>query len=450
MSTNLNFSNLVLLVGTNPLPNYVVAKYFCSNNKNLRRIWLLYSEKTAFEEGTKQYAEDIEAVLKKEIKPDIHIEKSLLSDVSKDCDITKDVKDQLLQEIDINCKVHLNYTGGTKSMAVHVYRFLEKNLKNRFSASYLDARNYCIVFDNRIENDTGDLRDNIKISWDDLFQLYNCERTSGRTKYLDRLGQVEKENLLQRMINMAEKRKLLEIKKFYQECNNNIRLFSKPKENEIIDMSCLKKLIDNKLASFNPKNNPELFKFLAAFPEEDRIVDENGNWLYDNFPYSGKNRSKNTDKLNGFLSGEWLEAYVYWVIKTKKPELDPIINLYASALKINTTKTFEMDILVKNGYQICGISCGTAAGKGCESQLKQKGFEVILRSRQLGGDEALAILVTILQEEDSGDTEKIRNLEQDLKDSTRTNPQKFIVLCAEDLHPDDLYKKIKKHIYGRN
>ena len=449
MSTNLNFSNLVLLVGTNPLPNYVVAKYFCSNNKNLRRIWLLYSEKTAFEEGTKQYAEDIEAVLKK-IKPDIHIEKSPLSDVSKDCDITKDVKDQLLQGIDRNSKVHLNYTGGTKSMAVHVYRFLEENLNNRFSASYLDARNYCIVFDNRIEKDTDDLRGNIKISWDDLFQLYNCERTSGRTKYLDRLGQVEKENLLQRMINMAEKRKLLEIKKFYQECNNNIRLFSKPKENEIIDMSCLKKLIDNKLASFNPKNNPELFKFLAAFPEEDRIVDENGNWLYDNFPYSGKNRSKNTDKLNGFLSGEWLEAYVYWVIKTKKPELDPIINLYASALKINTTKTFEMDILVKNGYQICGISCGTAAGKGCESQLKQKGFEVILRSRQLGGDEALAILVTILQEKDPGDKEKIRNLEQDLKDSTRTNPQKFIVLCAEDLHPNKLYEKINEHFYGRN
>ncbi len=89
-------------------------------------------------------------------------------------------------------------------------------------------------------------------------------------------------------------------------------------------------------------------------------------------------------------------------------------------------------------------------GKGCESQLKQKGFEVILRSRQLGGDEALAILVTILQKEDSGDTEKIRNLEQDLKDSTRTNPQKFIVLCAEDLHPNKLYEKINEHFYGRN
>lgn len=448
MSTNLNFSNLVLLVGTNPLPNYVVAKYFCSNNKNLRRIWLLYSEKTAFEEGTKQYAEDIEAVLKK-IKPDIHIEKSPLSDVSKDCDITKDVKDQLLQGIDRNSKVHLNYTGGTKSMAVHVYRFLEENLNNRFSASYLDARNYCIVFDNRIEKDTDDLRGNIKISWDDLFQLHNCKRTLGETKYLDCLKQVEKENLLQRMINMAEKGKLLEIKKFYQECNN-IRLFSKPKENEAIDMSCLKKLIDKKLASFNPKNNPELFEFLAAFPEEDRIVDENGNWLYDNFPYSGKNRSKNTNKLNGFLSGKWLEAYVYWVIKTKKPELDPIINLSARTLKINTPKTFEIDILVKNGYQICGISCGTAMGKGCESQLKQKGFEVILRSRQLGGDEALAILVTILQEKDPGDKEEIRKLKQDLKDSTRANPRKFIVLCAEDLHPNKLYEKINEHFYGRN
>src|SRR5690606_26473161 len=107
-----------------------------------------------------------------------------------------------------------------KSMAVHVYRFLEKNLNNRFSASYLDARNYCIVFDNRIEKDTDDLRGNIKISWDDLFQLHNCERTLGETKYLDCLEQVEKENLLQRMINMAEKGKLLEIKKFYQECNN--------------------------------------------------------------------------------------------------------------------------------------------------------------------------------------------------------------------------------------
>jgi len=448
MSTNLNFSNLVLLVGTNPLPNYVVAKYFCSNNKNLRRIWLLYSEKTAFEEGTKQYAEDIEAVLKK-IKPDIHIEKSPLSDVSKDCDITKDVKDQLLQGIDRNSKVHLNYTGGTKSMAVHVYRFLEENLNNRFSASYLDARNYCIVFDNRIEKDTDDLRGNIKISWDDLLQLHNCKRTLGETKYLDCLKQVEKENLLQRMINMAEKGKLLEIKKFYQKCNN-IGLFSKPKENEAIDMSCLKELIDDKLASFNPKNNPELFEFLAAFPEEDRIVDENGNWLYDNFPYSGKNRSKNTNKLNGFLSGKWLEAYVYWVIKTKKPELDPIINLSARTLKKNTPKTFEIDILVKNGYQICGISCGTAMGKGCESQLKQKGFEVILRSRQLGGDEALAILVTILQKEDPGDKEKIRNLKQDLKDSTRTNPQKFIVLCAEDLHPNKLYEKINEHFYGRN
>src|SRR5690606_16455406 len=123
---------------------------------------------TAFEEGTKQFAENIEAVLK-EIKPDIQIEKSPLSDISRDCIIMRNLDDQLLQGIDRNSKVHLNYTGGTKSMAVHVYRFLEKNLKNRFSASYLDARNYCIVFDNRIEKDTGDLRGNIKISWDDLF-----------------------------------------------------------------------------------------------------------------------------------------------------------------------------------------------------------------------------------------------------------------------------------------
>ncbi len=34
-----NFENLVLLVGTNPLPNYVVGKHFLMNNPDLKKIW---------------------------------------------------------------------------------------------------------------------------------------------------------------------------------------------------------------------------------------------------------------------------------------------------------------------------------------------------------------------------------------------------------------------------
>lgn len=40
-----HFSDLVLLVRTNPLPNYVVAKYFIKSNPHLRNIWLVYSER---------------------------------------------------------------------------------------------------------------------------------------------------------------------------------------------------------------------------------------------------------------------------------------------------------------------------------------------------------------------------------------------------------------------
>ena len=38
------FKDLVLLIGTNPLPNFVVAEYFLGKNKNIKKIWLVHSE----------------------------------------------------------------------------------------------------------------------------------------------------------------------------------------------------------------------------------------------------------------------------------------------------------------------------------------------------------------------------------------------------------------------
>ena len=56
MINKYNFEDLILLVGTNPLPNYVVAKYFLLNNPNLKTIWLVHSEKQNDNAGTKQIA----------------------------------------------------------------------------------------------------------------------------------------------------------------------------------------------------------------------------------------------------------------------------------------------------------------------------------------------------------------------------------------------------------
>lgn len=182
MNRGLDFTDLVLLVGTNPLPNYVVAKYFYNNNQNLRRIWLLYSEKTFIHDGTRQYADDIERVLDKEFNEEVSIKKRPLKDNSNADIIIKDVNDRLLEDSEIGDKIHLNYTGGTKAMAVHIYRKLEKQPSKRFSASYLDARDYRIKFDHNPNLNTGDLRKNINIgiTWENLFHLHNHKKRKNK------------------------------------------------------------------------------------------------------------------------------------------------------------------------------------------------------------------------------------------------------------------------------
>ena len=448
MNRGLDFTDLVLLVGTNPLPNYVVAKYFYNNNQNLRRIWLLYSEKTFIHDGTRQYADDIERVLDKEFNEEVSIKKRPLKDNSNADIIIKDVNDRLLEDSEIGDKIHLNYTGGTKAMAVHIYRELEKQPSKRFSASYLDARDYRIKFDHNPNLNTGDLRKNINIgiTWENLFHLHNHKKMEEQKTYLDCLKQHEREKILQCIVKLAKKRKLSEIKDFADETKfeyngKNLELLNIPKNNSNIEdlhNDGLENLIDKILVKFNSKNNPELFEFLAAFREEDRLCNQEGNWLYDNFPISGRKRSKNSDQLKKFLDGIWLEAYVSWIVKEKKPEMDLLTNWELCSLDGEGSEKFEVDILIKNGYQICGISCGTSKNlRG----LKYKGFEVILRTRQLGGDEALAVLASLLEKEDA------QKLENDLKASTGTSPENFIILSIDDLHPDKMWSKIEEHIF---
>jgi len=43
-SSHYNFNKLILLIGINPLPDFVVAEYFLRNNPSLKEIILLYSE----------------------------------------------------------------------------------------------------------------------------------------------------------------------------------------------------------------------------------------------------------------------------------------------------------------------------------------------------------------------------------------------------------------------
>ena len=56
----------------------------------------------------------------------------------------------------------------------------------------------------------------------------------------------------------------------------------------------------------------------------------------------------------------------------------------------DSDKHFELDVVAVLGYQIVVVSCTVAADN---DTIKQKGMEVILRARQLGGDEARAVVL---------------------------------------------------------
>ena len=164
MINKYNFEDHILLVGTNPLPNYIVAKYFLMNNQNLKKIWLVHSEKQNDDAGTKEVAERIKDVIQKE-HPKMNFDYCPLADISNARTIKNTVERIILPKID---SMHFNYTGGTKSMAVHVYRAIEraKNIRDR-SFSYLDAREF------RLKDDMDgfkidDLRKSIKISFETL------------------------------------------------------------------------------------------------------------------------------------------------------------------------------------------------------------------------------------------------------------------------------------------
>jgi hypothetical protein len=353
-----NFTDLVLLVGTNPLPNYVVAKYFIKNETNLQKIWLVHSEE-GNGQGTKEFSRYLKEVLTDEFSDLIkHIKfhEVALSDIGSAVSIVKDIRTKLLRDFssEFNTRsLHLNYTGGTKAMAVHVYRALEQDAGDRCSFSYLDARRFALVYDNTGDV-SGDLRDEISISLDNLIKLHGCRKVKGKE------GKCTEEGLRQ--------------------------------FREILRINNEKDEFDNKIKGIN-------------------------GYCLERYVYEILKEKISTDEG---LKGKEIPVEANWQMYNR-----------------NSGKTFELDLIVLNGYQVYCISCGKALR---DDSMKLKGMEVIHRANQIGGEESRAILVTCL------DDEGIRRISDDLETVTGSD-KKLKVLGRSHLKEDVLWREIKEYIF---
>ncbi len=345
-----DFRHLILLIGTNPLPNFVVADYFLKHNENLQKIWLIYSKTIkSFQTGTYSQAKNLEKLLQKKWKGKCRLQFSFetiqLSDVSNAAQIKRDIPDEMIKELEKSEGFHLNYTGGTKAMSTHVYRILEQIKNEEKAFSYLDARKFRIVGDKE-DFITDDLRKEITITFEELIDLHGIDQCKQKN---------------------------------------------------------------------DTKQNPE--QKIQAFK-------------------SGIEDGKIEKGIEGWVLEDYLYEILEQNIKSKLNNNQPMLQNQLIK-KSGWKKNFELDVIILHGYQLTGISCSLQ-----EKELKLKGFEIIHRIRQTGGDEAKSMLITALK---SRDTE---GLQKELIHDTGGD-KSILVLGIDDLKKERLVSEIEKFIFEK-
>ncbi|MFZ3383581.1 MAG: hypothetical protein WA144_06615 [Candidatus Methanoperedens sp.] len=438
MEKKYNFENLVLLVGTNPLPNYVVGKYFLMNNPDLKKIWLVYSEKQN-DFGTREIAERIKDVLNKDCS---NFGFCPLEDISNARNIKKNVETNILDKL--TGSVHLNYTGGTKAMAVHVYRAIDKYDKSsNNSFSYLDARKFVLI-DDAVGIITNDLRKIINInaktfSFDGLINLHGYKKKSGGVEYGDQWNGVLEE--FEKLINEKELGDYFKWKKLIRKI-----YYIKKNEKAIIDTDInkirlriketkIKERLDNKDVFYNFDEHPfkvHALQILSKIPDTYSLLNNNSELYISDIT----NVKKQIKPSIEFLDGKWLENYIFQILKRKLKSINGDVPLELNWIleKHNANKddkNFELDIILLNGYQIYGISITTDHD---ETRCKSKGFEIFHRVNQIGGEESKAILITCL------DSNQVKKMGTDL--NAETSSERLMVLGIEDLPEKNLLPKI--------
>lgn len=359
-------SHLVLLVGKNPLPNAVAGKLLVKPDG---LITLVCSNDSS------DVANRLKLWLEKEV-PGVKVVQKKVQE-SDPLSISEGIKSCLRKE-----SIGLNYTGGTKMMSVHAYQAVEHWAeKKRITPvfSYLDARTLEMVFDPSEENINGKriyVGQEVKMKVKDLLDLHGREEErraepvlfSTTKKLAETCSKfIGFSSLWNKWVGEREKTGYLSV----------------PGDEE------LGQLFNKDKNSKDRDQKINITKFRVAVEEICKILcEELGR-------EEGKIDLKQPKLIKEFikwLRGEWLDYYVFFVLK----ELQHELKFNDIVLDLNTKGTkFEVDVAAILGYQLFAFSCKTSSKK---DELKLGLFEAYVRARQLGGEEARVALVCCAEE----------------------------------------------------
>lgn len=337
--------DLILLVGSNPLPNYLAARHL-----GPKRVHLLFTEET----------KDVRRRLGE-----------CLSDSS--IDLPDNAEYQLGDAADAGMirrvtghlpkNAGLNYTGGTKTMATHVHAQWLATLQGKDSfASYLDDRGGHIRFD---DGTTQPLQ--IQLNLATLCKLHGLKHKERST--------IDGGPTADQIVKMAD-------------------ALTNPPSRAACLYNRLRadgKLISQKDFKDNPLTQPDLDTLgCSSLPAP---IPSDG-WKKDRIECWAK-----------MLASDWLEEYVALLVGGLNLSATKV-HVGVNAWDEQHEKpppggcNFEVDVLVLRGHRLYAISCTTESARNdlCKSKL----FEVALRARQLGGDLTRFAFVCLLGQNKDG------------------------------------------------
>lgn len=379
---------LILLVGGNPLPNYVAAQLLAQPTA---RLLLVYSQ------GTRDQCGNLKKALEKKgysIKEDdlVAVEESNPANIYSE--VEKKVK---------GCtdSIGLNYTGGTKAMSVHAYRALEKTAGPviRFY-SYLDARTLSMWFTNA---DGSTWREpvgtQVQVSLTELLLLHGLEKL--QQEMSERVIWPKTTNALaQRCCGPQHQ----ELRKWYTDQKFNTE--TGPAYNLSTDE--FPQILREALQQDNP-----LLTFPASY---DDLVVAGG--------FQSEDRRTAAGVCGKWFTSIWLEEYVFRQVQAIQSAQQ--INDLKMSIKpaLGDEDSFEFDVAFMRGYQLFGLSCSAMFKK---ASLKEKLLEAAVRATQLGGGETCFALVCCAE----GDT--LQQLRSQLKSLPNLDERRVRVFGCGDL-----------------
>lgn len=435
-------AQLLLLIGTNPLPAYVVACYFLQHEE-VNKVWLLYSEAGPQQVSTRQQALQISACLKERFKGQILLHP--IRDIRTAPSIQEDIR-LLIPSLGNKTPVYFNYSGGTKPMALHVYRMLEQWVPTQVSFSYLDGRRFQLIHDvSGLAMHERPLRELVQLSFKELIALHQFELYTPYQRFVDPIFHPPLKQL-QVLVNAGHLPAFWGTSKEHvgwsQIRNNMMQLtagvndINRVKYQKILRRNVKKHgdIVRENLAQWSP--SLPFQAVVGSFPTTFFSPD----FTFESWPVEQQVQFYN---LIRFLDGQWLEMYVMQTLIQVFLELglkaESCIGL--ELRKPHWETYFEIDIAALIGYQLLGISCTTYDVK---SACKNKGFEIIHRVRQIGGDEIREALKMMLIT--CVNALNCQRLEQELSMATGTGRSGMLVCGIDDLPQERLRAKMKEFL----